>query len=79
MYTVIFGRISALQSVVAGSISRGGDHGIHGKTPINECPDYDTKQSDGEVSTDAGAWGKAEHPFITIAPRSTVARNGSTW
>ena len=24
-------------------------------------------------------WGKAEYPFIAIAPRSTLADNGSTW
>ena len=34
---------------------------------------YDTKQSD------AGALGNAEHPFIAISRRSTLARNGSTW
>ena len=45
------------------------------KTPTNECPRYDTKQSDGEVP----ALGNAEHPFIAIAPRPTLARNGSTW
>ena len=30
-------------------------------------------------SSDAGALGNAEHPFIAIAPRSTLARSGSTW
>ena len=25
------------------------------------------------------SFGDAEHPFITIAPRSSLARNGSTW
>ena len=42
-----------------------------GKTPPNECPGYDTKQSDGWGSSNAGALGNAEHPFIAIAPRST--------
>ena len=28
---------------------------------------------------DARALGNVEHPFIAIAPRSTLARNGSTW
>ena len=45
--------------------------------PTNECPRYDTKQSDGE--SDAGALGKAEYPFIVIAPRSTLVRSGNTW
>ena len=38
----------------------------------NECPGYDTKQSDGEVPVNA------EHPFIAIVPRSTLAWNDST-
>ena len=29
--------------------------------------------------SDAGALRNAEHPFIAIAPRSTLARSGSTW
>ena len=38
----------------------------------NECPDMTLKN-------DAGALGNAEHPFITVTPRSTLARSGSTW
>ena len=49
------------------------------KTTPNDCPGYDTLQSDGEVPSDAGGLGNAEYPFITIAPRSTLAQNGSTW
>ena len=30
-------------------------------------------------SIDAGALGNAEHPFIAIAIRSTLGRNGGTW
>ena len=37
-------------------------------TNCSECPGYDTKQSD------AGALGNAEHPFIAIAPKSTLSR-----
>ena len=47
--------------------------------PPNEWPGYDTKQSDGEVPVMFEALGNAEHPFIVIAPRSTLARRGSTW
>ena len=36
------------------------------------------KQSDGEVFSNAGAFGNAEYLLIAIAPRSTLARNGST-
>ena len=45
------------------------------KTPTNECPRYDTKQSDGEAPV---AFGNADYPFMTIAPRSTLVRSGST-
>ena len=34
---------------------------------LNECPEYDTKQSDSE------ALENIEYPFIAIAPRSTLA------
>ena len=36
---------------------------------LNECPGYDTKQYDGEDTSDAGALGNAEHPFIVLFPR----------
>ena len=45
----------------------------------NECPEYDTKQSDGEApENEAGALGNAEYPFIVIASRSTLAGSGCT-
>ena len=55
--------------------------------PPNECPGYDTKQSDGEASSPSDylvsypnhSLGNAECPFIVIVPRSTLARSGSTW
>ena len=48
---------------------------VEGQDPSpNEGPGYDTKQSDG-----TGALGNAEYPFIAVAPRSTLARSGSTW
>ena len=40
--------------------------------PPNECPGYDTRQSDGEVPA------VLEYPIIAIAPSSTLARSGST-
>ena len=48
------------------------------KTPPNESAAYDNKQSDVEVSVMAGILGIAEYTFIDIAPRSTLARSGST-
>ena len=45
-----------------------------GVRPHNECPSYDTKQSES-----AGTLENVEHPFIAITPRSTVARSGCTW
>ncbi len=50
----------------------------HGKTPpTNECPGYDTKQSDGKGSG-YGALGNVKYPFIALTPRSTLSRSGST-
>ena len=48
-----------------------------GMTPSNECPRYDTKQSDDEVPVMLELWENAEYPIFAIAPRSTLARNGS--
>ena len=45
----------------------------------NECPGYDTKQSDGVAPVMLELWGNAEYLFIAIAPWSTLARSGSTW
>ena len=36
-------------------------------------------QSDGEVPVMLELWGMQCAPFIVIAPRFTLARNGSTW
>ena len=49
------------------------------RPPHNECPGYDTKQSDGEVPVKLGLWGMWSTHFIDTAPRSTLARNGFTW
>ena len=45
------------------------------RSSANECPRYDTKQSEGEVPV----MENAEHPFFAIAPRSSLDWNGSTW
>ena len=46
--------------------------------PHNECPDNDTKQSDGGRSSNAGTLENLEYLFIAIAPWSSLARSGST-
>ena len=46
---------------------------------LNESPNYDTKQSDGEVPVKAGALWNVEHLFIAIASTSTLSGNSSTW
>ena len=44
----------------------------------NECPVYDTKQSNSDVPSNAGALGNTEYPFVPIASSSTLAWNDST-
>ena len=39
-----------------------------GKTPPNECPRYDTKQSDGEVSVMLELWGIQSTPSLPLLP-----------
>ena len=51
-----------------------------GKTPpTNECPGYNTKKIWWRGPSNAGDLENVEYPFIAIAPRSTLARRGSTW
>ena len=45
----------------------------------NECPGYDTKQSDGETPVMLELWAMWNSPFIAITLRSTLVRNVSTW
>ena len=47
--------------------------------PPNECPVYDTKQSDGEILVMLELWGMQSNPFLYIAARFTLAISGSTW
>ena len=35
-----------------------------GKTPLNKCPGYDTKQSDGEVPVMLELWGMQSTPSL---------------
>ena len=34
--------------------------------PTNECPKYDTKQSDGQASVMLELWGKQRTPSLTL-------------
>ena len=45
--------------------------------PRNECPVYDTKQSESGAPVMLEFWGMWEYPFIAIAQRSTMGRSGS--
>ena len=38
------------------------------KTPPNECPGYDTKQSDGEVPAMLELWGIRSTPSLSSLP-----------
>ena len=49
-----------------------------GKNPPNECPGYDTKQSDGEVLAVQELWGMRSTPSLPSVP-GRLARSGSTW
>ena len=39
-----------------------------GKTLPNECPGYDTEQSDGEVPVMLGLWGMQSTPSLPLLP-----------
>ena len=41
---------------------------VEGKTPPNECPGYDTKQSDGEVPAVLELWGIWSTPSLPSLP-----------
>ena len=49
-----------------------------GKDSTNECPRYDTKQSNGSAPA-LGLCRMQSTPFIVIAPRSALPWSGSTW
>ena len=44
----------------------------------NECPVYDTKQSDGEVPVMLELWGMLSTPSLPSIS-SPLAQSGSTW
>ena len=46
-----------------------------GLTPLQRCSQCILQP---QLTGQAGALGNAEYPFIAIAPRSTLARSGST-
>ena len=64
---------------LAGAVVYTGCISIERYDSLNECPRYDTKQSDGEAPLVLEFWGMRSTPFIAIDPRSILARNGSTW
>ena len=50
-----------------------------GKDSPNDCPGYDTKQSDGEIPVMLELWKNVKYLFIAIVTRSTLDWSGSTW
>ena len=49
-----------------------------GVPPPNECPGYDTKQSDSEVPVMLELWGVQSTPSLLLLPGPLCPRNGST-
>ena len=60
-----------LQNTPTASLQRG-------KPLPNECPGYDTKQSDGEASVIPELWGMQSTPLLPSISGSILARSGST-
>ena len=48
-----------------------------GKTSPNECPGYDTKQSDGDVPVMLGLWGMQSTPSLPLLRGRNLALRGS--
>ena len=63
----------------AGAVEYTDCFSAEGKHSPNECPGYDTKQSDGATTVMLEILENAEYSFIAIAARSIMARDGSTW
>ena len=67
LYTVIWSQVSLAQ--LAGAVEYTDCFSAKGKTPPrNECPGYDTKQSDGEVLVMLELWGilsTSSLPFLS--------------
>ena len=51
-----------------GLISQDAWYYVHISTPLNECPVYDTKQSNGEVSVMLELWGTQSTPSLSSLP-----------
>ena len=59
-------RIDKAQSV--GAVEYTDCFSAEEKEPPNECPDYDTKQSDGEVRVMLELWGMRSTPLLASLP-----------
>ena len=78
-YSYIFGvnRLHSLILRLTGSSVLSSEFPQPSQYTPNECPGYDTKQSDWEAPF-VELWEMWSNPFIVIAPKSTLARNSST-
>ena len=74
-----FDKIDFLPKYTKGSVEYTDCRG--GKTPPNQCPTYNTKQSDGEVLVMLELWGMRNTLSLPLllGPRSTLAQYGNTW
>ena len=52
----------------AGAVEYTDCFSAEGKTPTNECPRYDTKQSDGEVPVILELWEMWTTPLLPLLP-----------
>ena len=52
----------------AGAVEYTDGTSAEGKDPPNECPGYDTKQSDGEVPAVLELWGMWSTPSLPLLP-----------
>ena len=64
---------------LAGAIEYTDCHAVEGGKPPPNVSYIWPKAIWWWSSSDAGALGNVENPFITIAPRSTISWSGSTW
>ena len=54
-------------------------HRLHLYRPLNECPSYDIKPTNGEALVKLQLWKIRSTLTLPSLPRSTMAWSGSTW
>ena len=64
----IFYLIELIFAQLAGAVEYTDCTSAEGEDPTNECPGYDTQQSDGEVPGILGLWGIWSTPSLPLLP-----------